>query len=177
MLEGYEKTGTSPYYDLYSDEDYWIIDAKKDITAPREDIIMQGETAAQYIPFKIERYIDGIDMSEKHFSIIWNSEAGESDSCIAVNSYRNDESVVFAWIVDGKITQNIGNLSFQIQGTGSNEKGEPYIYRSQIKTISIKKSLNADVIISEQPQLYNELMNYVSGVLDTISNAILGGAS
>lgn len=69
-MEGYEITGTSSYYDLYDDEEFWLIDRDKNITAPKEVTIMQGETGSQYIPFKIDRYQDGIDLAEMQWTII-----------------------------------------------------------------------------------------------------------
>lgn len=170
-MEGYLITGTSPYYEYYFDDELWIIDRDKNITAPREVTIMQGEIASQYIPFRVDRYQDGIDLSEKQFSIIWNTET-DGDSCLAVNSYMNDEYVIFAWLVDGKVTQEDGEVLFQIQATGQNEKEEPYVWRSNIKAVIIKKSLNSERFIVEQPQLYNELMNYVQGVLEGSTGTI-----
>jgi len=170
-MEGYLVTGTSLYYDLYEDNEYWVIDNDKNIKAPKEITIMQGDTNSQYIPFMIERYYDGIDLSEKQFSIIWNTEQG-GDSSLAVNSYMNDSHVVFAWLLDGPVTNNSGDVAFQIQATGLNEKDDSYVYLSNIKVIHITPSLDAKTFITEQPQLYNDLMNYVQGVLDGSTGTI-----
>ena len=170
-MEGYEITGTSSYYDLYDDEEFWLIDRDKNITAPKEVTIMQGETGSQYIPFKIDRYQDGIDLAEMQWTIIWNTE-NDGDSCLAVNSYMNSDYVVFAWLIDGKVTNEPGEVAFQIQGTGLNEKEESYVYLTKIKAITITKSLDSQRFILEQPQLYNELMNYVQGVLEGSTGTI-----
>ena len=170
-MEGYLITGTSPYYEYYFDDELWIIDKDRNITAPREVTVMQGEIASQYIPFRIDRYQDGIDMSEKQFSIIWNTET-DGDSCLAVNSYMNEQYVIFAWLIDGKVTQKDGEVAFQIQATGLNEKDESYVYLTKIKAINITKSLDSERFIVEQPQLYNELMNYVQEVLEGSTGTI-----
>lgn len=170
-MEGYEITGTSPYYDLYEDNDFWIIDKDKNITAPEEVTIMQGETGSQYIPFRIDRYQDGIDLAEMQWTIIWNSET-DGDSCLAVNSYMNSDYIVFAWLIDGKVTNKPGEVAFQIQGTGLNEKEESYVYLTKIKAITITESLDSQRFILEQPQLYNELLNYVQGVIEGSTGTI-----
>ncbi len=172
-MEDYQITGTSPYYELYSDTDYWIIDKNsREITMPRKPVIMQNDTGSKYIPFRIERYIDGIDVSEKTFSIVWNNDAGEGDSCLAVNSYMNDEYVIFAWLLDGAVTKDASNVAFQVFITGLNEKDEDYEWKTLIHSFSITKSLNSNKIIQENTQLYTEMLNYIAGVLDGSTGTI-----
>ena len=165
-MEGYEKTGTSLYYDKYDDGEYWTIDSARNIIIPDGTTNMEGETGSQYIPFQMERFQDGIDLKDMVFSVIWNTESGDADSDLCVNTYYDATTIRTFWIVRANTTAETGDLLIQLQATGKNEKNEDYIYRTRIATLQIEKSLDSNTVITPHSELYNDLMNYVTEVLD-----------
>ena len=103
------------------DEKYSTVDDQKNITMDSSQINITQETNSQYIPFRMPRYYDGIDLSQMTIFIRYNRASDTSNKGYThkvVNVRRNSQYICFGWLVDKAITSQVGDVRFQIEATG-----------------------------------------------------------
>lgn len=68
---------------------------------------IMGEHNSSIITFQIDRYYDGVDLSEKKIKIIYKNSNGiyESDDAEICNVKYSQKSLRFSWIVSSNVTQ------------------------------------------------------------------------
>lgn len=144
-----------PWYDCYEDESYSYIDSNKSITIDNGQINITNESYAQFIPFEMKRYYDGIDMSNMDISLIYITQDGYVGKAQIVNMQYGPDAIRFAWLIDEKVTHIAGNIKFEVQARGtiipdSVPDGEEivpqaYVWKSRIGSgISVIQSLIFD---------------------------------
>lgn len=122
LPSGFKKIGTEGaiWYDDYYDESYSTISfVNKEVTVDSSQVNLTQENNSQFIPFKMPRYYDGIDLSQMLISIHYVNESNQDMSCRAVNVCYSDSEIRFGWLVDNYATAKAGKLSFEILITGS----------------------------------------------------------
>ena len=81
----------------HTDERYSTIDDQKNITMDSSQINITQESNSQYIPFKMPRYYDGIDLSEMNIFIRYargsKTNTGYTSEVAAFNSVIADSLV------------------------------------------------------------------------------------
>lgn len=123
--------GRYKQYREYKDENYSLIDEYKSISVNNKQVNITQEKNSQYIPFRIKRFYDGIDLLNMVIQIHFqnaNKQDGVSD---AVNVAYSDNYLQFGWLVDENATALKGDLKFEIVASGTNEKGEEYLWKSK----------------------------------------------
>lgn len=138
-----------PWYDCYYDEAYSYIDENKNIKIDNGQINITNESYAQFIPFEMKRYYDGIDLSQMTISMIYITQDGYNGEAEIVNMQYGTDSIRFAWLIDEKVTHVSGNIRFEVQARGtvfdSNGNSKPYVWKSRIGSgISVIQSLVFD---------------------------------
>ena len=138
-----------PWYDCYYDEAYSYIDENKNIKIDNGQINITNESYAQFIPFEMNRYYDGIDLSQMTISMIYITQDGYNGEAEIVNMQYGTDSIRFAWLIDDKVTHVSGNIRFEVQARGtvfdSNGNSKPYVWKSRIGSgISVIQSLVFD---------------------------------
>lgn len=84
---------------------------------------MQEENS-QYMPFRIPRYWDGMDLMDMLIQIRYESIAEKKGKVATViNVASNNTYIRFGWLIDAAVTANAGDIIFEIMATGVNEKG------------------------------------------------------
>lgn len=108
----------------HSDEKYSTIDELKNITMDSSQINITQEDNSQYIPFRMPRYYDGIDLSMMNIFIRYSrsTSSNEGYTSEVVNVQRNSQYIRFGWLVDNTITSKVGDIRFQIEATGNINK-------------------------------------------------------
>ena len=140
--KGYE------FYDEYSDENAATMDEMKIITLSPKQINITQESNSQYIPFRINRFYDGYDLTKAKLQIYFVNRQGQYGINFAVDVYYNEDTIKFAWLVDSSATSLDGKLKFELQGEGVNSKGYKYLWKSQPNTeMNIIKSLQGKSFI------------------------------
>lgn len=68
---------------------------------------VMGEHNSSIITFQIERYYDGVDLSDKKIKIVYKNSNGiyESDDAEICNVKYSQKSLRFSWIVSSNVTQ------------------------------------------------------------------------
>ena len=164
------------WYQQYSDDKISRIDTNKSIIVDASQINISQEENSQFIPFEMPRYYDGFDLTKTTIWIRYVCSDGYSEEAKAVNVSYDTASIKFAWLLDGAATHVAGNLKFEIRARGSNEKGEPYVWKSKIfDKMNVMQSLMDDKSIKLDDSWVQELVTSVAeAVADQIANAQVG---
>lgn len=136
------------WYDEYSDNNLSTIDELKNIFVNDKQINVTQETNAQYIPFRMPRYYDGVDLTSMNILIHYVTAGGYEDYSTPINVSYSSAKIQFAWLVPKNATVHSGDLSFEIHVTGSNSKGDEYLYKTRPNgKLNIIKSLEGNGVI------------------------------
>ena len=152
-----------PWYDCYYDEAYSYIDENKNIKIDNGQINITNESYAQFIPFEMKRYYDGIDLSKMTISMIYITQDGYPGQAEIVNMQYGTDSIRFAWLIDSNVTHVSGNIRFEVQARGavfdSNGNSKPYVWKSRIGSgISVIQALTFDETVKLDDTWMNKLV-------------------
>ena len=123
--------GNYVWYEEYQDDKLSTVSSTKDITVDPTQINLTQETHSQFIPFEMDRYYDGIDLSRMMLQIHYVNPTGNEGLAVPCNVQYSDTKLRFAWLVDKYATNNAGDLRFEIIATGTNERGEEYVWKTK----------------------------------------------
>lgn len=118
------------WFSDFEDENYSIIDEKKNIVLNDKQFNISQEENSQFIPFEMSRRYDGYDLTKANISIHYDRADGSHGSDQAVNVRYTRDKIRFAWLVDDQASAIAGKFSFEIHATGavSDDKGKTYGY-------------------------------------------------
>lgn len=118
----YDAVSGYKQYPQYTDNKYSTVNENKDITMDESQINITQETNSQYIPFRIPRYYDGIDLAGESMTISVRCSNqlvnGNPVDYAVINVMKNEQYITFGWLIDGKITASPGDYIFEIRATG-----------------------------------------------------------
>lgn len=157
-VDGYDNSNA------YSDDMVFEVSKEdKSISVIKKQILISGERNSQYIEFQMPRYYDGIDLSEKNIEVIYVTETGVSDINKAINVRRNEEQILFGWLVPGGALQDPGTLSFCIEFAG-----EEYVMKTMPVEIEVHDGMNGSDIMEEPTDQvwYMQIQNLCSQTLE-----------
>ncbi len=157
-VDGYDNSNA------YSDDMVFEVSKEdKSISVIKKQILISGERNSQYIEFQMPRYYDGIDLSEKNIEVIYVTETGVSDINKVINVRRNEEQILFGWLVPGGALQDPGTLSFCIEFAG-----EEYVMKTMPVEIEVYDGMNGSDIMEEPTDQvwYMQIQNLCSQTLE-----------
>lgn len=168
-------SGNYIWYDNYYDESYSTISAvSKTVTVDPSQVNLTQEENSQFIPFKMPRYYDGIDLNDMLIAIHYVNANDDEMTSIAVNVCYSDSEIRFGWLVDNYVTYVAGNIRFEILVTGS-VNGLDYTLRSKINnSLTVIESLSGNGLIepSDGWESYLTLISsYVTNAQSAASSA------
>lgn len=133
------------WYSDYYDESYSTISfVNKTVAVDPSQVNLTQENNSQFIPFKMPRYYDGIDLSTMLISIHYLNSDNKDMTSRAVNVCYSDSEIRFGWLVDNYATSKAGSLSFEILITGS-VNGLDYVFRTMPNnSLTVVKSLSGN---------------------------------
>lgn len=152
-------------YDEYYDNSYSTVDKLKNVTVDSSQINIVQETNSQYIPFRIPRYWDGIDLMKMLIQIRYeNVSTKKGQVSTAVNVASSTTNITFGWLVDQNVTAIAGDVRFEIMATGSNEKGNTYVWRTRPNgRLTVLEGLNYDGIVEPSDDWYTGFVTTIMG--------------
>lgn len=155
-------------YDEYYDNSYSTVDKLKNVTVDSSQINIVQETNSQYIPFRIPRYWDGIDLMKMLIQIRYeNVSTKKGQVSTAVNVASSTTNITFGWLVDQNVTAIAGDVRFEIMATGSNEKGNTYVWRTRPNgRLTVLEGLNYDGIVEPSDDWYTGFVATIMGHVD-----------
>ena len=152
--ETFERVNNSLYLwiDEYEDTNYSYIDSLKNVTINDQQVNLTQEENSQVIPFELDRYYDGIDLSQMTFQIYYVNSLGQEGLSTPINVVRSDSKIRFYWLFDGSASAIAGKLDFEIRAEGSvsyTHNGQTLAKKYQWKTkpcdgINILESLTGN---------------------------------
>ena len=157
-----------PWYDCYYDEEYSYIDANKNITIDKGQINLTEESYAQFVPFEMKRYYDGIDLSTMTISLVYVTRDGYEGEGEIVNMQYGTDTIRFAWLIDEKVTHVAGDVRFEInaRGTVVDSTGlnyRAYVWKSKTGSgINVAHSLTSGRKIELDDSWMTELVNSIA---------------
>lgn len=152
------------WYANYKDTAFSIIDQNKNIVMDPSQINLTQEENSQFIPFKLPRYWDGIDLMDMSFRIRYVNSKGEEDIVPPKNVSYNDSHIILHWLVNGNATYLAGEVGFEIFATGVNEKNENYTWRTRPNgKLNILKSLVGNGMIQPTDEWIMQFIREVDG--------------
>lgn len=135
-------------YSKYKDDNISTIDESKSISVHSSQINITQEENSQYIPFRLNRYWDGMDLMEMYLQIHYSNKKGEEDFANPINVKYSNDSILFGWLVNANVTAIEGDVTFEIIAEGSNEHGDNYKWKTKPNgKLNILKSLSGNGII------------------------------
>lgn len=156
--------GRYKIYTRYSDNKYSSISETKDILLDSSQINISQETNSQYIPFKIPRYWDGMDLMDMFIQIHFQNKTDKGNVSDAVNVSYNNEYITFGWLINEHVTSVAGDVTFELMAVGVNEKGEKYVWKTKpTGKLTVLQALNFDGIIEPTDDWYTSFVTLVLG--------------
>ena len=129
-VDGYERV-------TYSDENTIYIE-NKSIGDLQDQISVSGESNSQYIQFERDRYMDGIDLSDKRLQIHYERPDGSGDNSPAVNVEISENRLRYGWVIPGKAVEQPGILRIM-----------PFAFAEESSDVYIMKELYAEYVIHD----------------------------
>lgn len=129
-VDGYERVP-------YSDENTIYIE-NKSIGDLQDQISVSGESNSQYIQFERDRYMDGIDLSDKRLQIHYERPDGSGDNSPAVNVEISENRLRYGWVIPGKAVEQPGTLRIM-----------PFAFAEESSDVYIMKELYAEYVIHD----------------------------
>ena len=131
--------------------------------------LVAGEENSQYISFLMPRYWDGIDISDKDFTIEYALAGTYYGTSEAVNAEMTTEQVRFGWIVPKEACCISGTLLFVLRIESTD-----YVLKTQIAEHPVFKSVNVEDVVPEPTKeaWYRDFANRVEGAIAQAEDAL-----
>lgn len=156
-------------YSEYFDDKISEIDKDKNIQLDASQLNISQETNSQYIPFQVNRYFDGYDLSKAILVIHFVNKNGYEDFTNPINVSYNSTKIRFGWLVDNRATAVAGKVKFEIQAIGTNSKGDNYVWKTKPHSgLDVLESLSGNGIIEPDSTWMNSFLEWIS---EHVSNA------
>ena len=147
--------GRYEVYTEYTDDAVSEVDKHKNITVNEEQCNLTQEENSQYVPFKLPRYWDGVDLMTKLIQFHYVNINGGSGISTAVNVRFNDSYIICGWLINNSVTAVAGDVTFEITATGTNEKSADYRWRTRPNgKFTVLEALSYDGIIEPSDDWY-----------------------
>ena len=169
MSDFLNSTVNTKIYNLMSDEHQIITITDKEAIVENIGTIVSGDTNSCLLTFEINRFQDGIDLSDKKIRFNYRNSNGKFYD-IAVNVKYNDDVIRFSWLLPYSLTQPGGNVIASIEFYGSTEYDERYSYKTKNFKLSVEKSLGVD---DGSDESYNNWTIKIENDVEAIQNKIV----
>ena len=105
LVEGYEVSEMS-------DEHTTAVITEKDVDISNIGTIVMGEENSSIITFKMNRYYDGVDLSEKKIKVMFRNSAMEMFQSEVCNVRKSKNTIKFSWIIPNDVTKNNNIIAY-----------------------------------------------------------------
>lgn len=157
-------------YTEYADTKFSIVDEDKNITLDKSQINLTQEENAQYVPFKMPRRYDNIDLLSKTLLIHAVTPEKKDVYVTPVNVQYDDQFLYFGVIIPGSICAVKGTVDFEIQAIGVNEKGDTYKFITRSAHFNVEESLSGNGTVEPKPD-EGWINSFLKQVTEKVSEA------
>ena len=138
-------------YTEYSDPNLSVVDQDKNIVLNDNQKNFTQEANANYMPFKMFRYYEGIDITKMVLSVHFVNSNNDDIYLSPVNVQYGSDSIYFALLLSPEVCAVVGMVTMEIWATGANEKGKQYKLITSTASFNIEASLSGNGIINVSP--------------------------
>lgn len=122
----------------YSDDDACTTIINKTMSTIT-GVTLSGEINSQYITFLMDRFQDGIDLSDKTINICYKISNSENGNVVKpINVYRTNSQIKFGWVLPYEITKEPCTIELGIFCLGT-EYGKDYKWKSRVGSYTIEQ--------------------------------------
>lgn len=161
-----------PYYSEFSDDRVSTISQNKIISLDPGQINISQEDRAQFIPFEMPRYYDGMDLSRAVLRIYFVNKEGNGGFAQPVNVQYSASKIRFGWLVDQNVTAVAGKVSFEIHANGTNSRNEPYTWKTRPShDVNILESLSYEALANPGESWITSFFEDIDSRIETAQEA------
>jgi len=149
-----------PVYDM-ADEHPVIPVNNRTIQPPTGyDIVVSQDNVSQLVTFEINRYFDGVDLSEKTCNIKYRNANGMTGRAMAVNVVVEETKIFLGWLLDNNVAAKAGVTLFSIEFIGYNEHGQFYVWQTKPAQLRVEEGLfvDDDVVVEAYPTVIQNIL-------------------
>lgn len=157
-------------YTEYADTKFSIVDEDKNITLDKSQVNLTQEENAQYVPFKMSRRYDNIDLLSKTLLIHAVTPEKKDVYVTPVNVQYDDQFLYFGVIIPGSVCAVKGTVDFEIQAIGVNEKGDTYKFITRSAHFNVEESLSGNGTVEPKPD-EGWINSFLKQVTEKVSEA------
>lgn len=168
MSDFINSTINTKIYNMMSDEHQIITITDKQAVVENIGTIVSGDTNSCLLTFEINRFQDGIDLSDKKIRFNYRNSNGKFYD-VAVNVKYNDDIIRFSWLLPYSLTQPGCNVIASIEFYGYIEYDEEYSYKTKNFKLSVEKSLGVN---DEFDKSYSNWAIRIENDVETIQKKI-----
>lgn len=168
--EGLPYSGSYQRYTEYDDPKFSTVDENKNIQLDDSQINLTQEENAQYVPFKMFRRYDNIDLLNKTLLIHAVTPEKKDVYVTPVNVQYSDQYLYFGVIIPKTICAVQGTVDFEIQALGTNEKGDTYKFITRKASFNVEESLSGDGEVDVEPDT-GWMNTFLKQVTEQVSEA------
>lgn len=156
MSDNFELDDNYGINENYSDPQVFIIGQEKAIPEITGQLLIAGENNAQSINFEMDRYYDGIDISDKQINILYSAPQGYADICHPINVKKGEDKIRFTWVVPAHAVMGAGELIFSVEFVG-----DDYVLKTLSCILEIEDGMLGHELVSppEDKEWYLEMQN------------------
>ena len=139
-----------------SDTDEVYAVNNKTVTPPDgeyTDIAVQGDNNSNRLYFKVNRVIDGVDISEKTVGIYYENADGYSD-LVVMNTEYDTDYVYFEWLLGTEVTYSAGEVRYIIRISDSHG----YVWKSKTNTFTVLETLDVNIDPPTYAKAWSEMI-------------------
>lgn len=169
------KEGQPVIYPIMLDENEISIVKGKKVIIGNIGRILKGESNSQLLLFQMDKYYDNIDISQKSIEIVYRDSMNNIYRDSAVNISYNDNFVRFNWLISSKVTQHAGKVTASIHFIGEDEKGKPYVLKTEDFQIFVQDSIDGEELVINAPESWFVEVERRITALESISSETTNG--
>ncbi len=161
------------WYSQYSDDKFCVVDDKKNVQLHPDQLNITQEENSQVIPFELNRYYDGVDLTTMAFQVHYVNANNDDGYSNPINVMVSENKIRFYWLVDGGATVHDGQISFEIIARGTNEKGLKYQWqtRPNKKQLNVYECLRGNGIVKPSDDWYTTFVNQMTAMVSEAKRA------
>ena len=174
MSDNFELDDNYGINENYSDPQVFIIGQEKAIPEITGQLLIAGENNAQSINFEMDRYYDGIDISDKQINILYSAPQGYADICHPINVKKGEDKIRFTWVVPAHAVMGAGELIFSVEFVG-----DDYVLKTLSCILEIEDGMLGHELVSppEDKEWYLEMQSLWENLKETEATRVESEAS
>lgn len=166
-------------FELRDDENLIYITGRTINISLNQNTLVKNDNKSELITFCMDRYQDGIDISEKDIVIKYFNASNEPFRSKVVNKIVESTQIIFSWLITSNVTCAEGTVKFiiEISGDKDSEGKDWYLWQTLPASLIVKDTLvfPSDVPPDDPndfdiPNWYQEILENIENLEEDVSN-------